>query len=142
MTEFLRKSVRAVVKFRNFHPPNARWAVTLENTEFYSTFFLIKFRQINVLLKNFTLNWFDGKNLHSVKNTRFFSRAFLAKISWNQQFYYVKKLLSWFDEIFFRWEWIFHFPHRDLQTVQINPRCITYFPTLNDLTKISSKSQK
>ena len=39
-------------------------AHTVEITEFYchATVFSQKFRQINVLLKNFTVNWFDGKN--------------------------------------------------------------------------------
>ena len=36
-----------------------------------ATIFSQIFRQINVLLKNFTINWFDGKNLHGSESLVF-----------------------------------------------------------------------
>jgi len=79
------------------------------------------FRQINVLLKNFTLNWFDEKKLrgseflvfpHCVAQcgncrnslSHFFHKNFVKAMV------LLKKLLkSWYDEIFFQWERISRF---------------------------------
>ena len=78
-------------------------------------FFSQKFRQINVLLKNFTVNWFDGRKfawqlisrfstLHCVGNPQCGNFRNLLSLFW-QQFretnFILKKLLkSWFGEIF------------------------------------------
>ena len=50
---------------QNFH--------TVEIMEFYCLgYFSKKFRQINVLLKNFIVKWFDGKNICVAVNFSFF----------------------------------------------------------------------
>ena len=68
-----------------------------------------KFRQINVSLKNFFMNWFDGKKIcvaviftlfHTVQHATFF-----AEISLNRLF----SLPKMFSRNFFEWEQIFHF---------------------------------
>ena len=55
-----------------------------------------KLRQINVLRKNSTINWFDGKKIyvavnfsffHSLEITEIYSHVFMAKISWKQHIY-------------------------------------------------------
>ena len=70
---------------------------------FTATVFSQKFRQINVLPKNFTENWFDEKKLlgsqflvlpfHSIVLLLLF---FFAKITWNQlDWRHSKSFLTW-----------------------------------------------
>ena len=59
------RNIWVTVNFSFFHTVRKSLchSVTLEITQFYchATVFTQKFRQINVLLQNFTINWFDGK---------------------------------------------------------------------------------
>ena len=60
---------------------------SVDISEFYCHGFLQKFRQINVLLKNFTINWFDGNNLRGSE--------FLFYVVYQTPF-----MKLWFHEIF------------------------------------------
>ena len=99
LTEFLQKIVGE--KFANFHTV-------------MPTIFSQKFRQINILLKNSTINWFDGQFcvvvvnfsfLHTVCWTVWKLHGNLLSLFLYKNFVKVMILLtklqnSWFDEIY------------------------------------------
>ena len=92
----------------------------MEITEFYWHVVSWKFREINVLRKNFPINCFDGKNLRgsefphrivSVEITEILSHTFFSKNFVKATFLPKKLLNSWFDEIFFGESKFLTFPH-------------------------------
>ena len=84
-----RKKILARENFSFFHTVSTLWKFR----NFIATVFSQKFRQINVLLKNFTINWFDGKKFawqwicrfstvwwaHSAEICKFSPQDFLQK---------------------------------------------------------------
>ena len=81
-------------------------------------FILQKFRQINVLLKNFTINWFDGKKFAWPKcSPQYIFGKNFVKITY--------LLKSWFDVKKFQWQCIFFiFPHCSGSLILVFPHSV------------------
>ena len=93
----------------------SHWNAVWKLRNFTATILSQKFREINFLLKNFTLNWLDEKNLYgseflvflhtlcerTVRKLRIFSLTLFWK-NFVKATILLKKLSNkWFDEIFF-----------------------------------------
>ena len=89
----MRQNRRSAVKFCNFNTV----LHSVEFTEFYCH--MPCHSQINDLLNNFTLSWFDEKNLRGSKISRFSTTQLLCTYA-----FLLKKLLkNWFHEKYFQW---------------------------------------
>ena len=86
---FTKEITKELIWRNSFMRMNSSFFQSMEITEFYChhAFFSQKFRDINLLLKNFTLNWFDDSEFlvfntvsYSVKITQFYCHHFVAKI--------------------------------------------------------------
>ena len=101
--------------------------------QFSLTHFWQKFREINFLLKNFTLNWFDEKNFHGseflvfpqcdTQNCGNYDRSFSAMI-FSQKFCQINALLknftiNRFDGKNSRGSEILVFPHTQWHTLTV-----------------------
>ena len=94
-------SVRVFFFFSFFHTVPF---TLLKLRNFTATVFWQIFRQIKVLLKNFTMNWFDGKNLWQWISS--FSTLWPLKLQYLLTFssnHFAAK--SWISDFFFR-QWI------------------------------------
>ena len=104
------KSIPNTVEISEFHChgfcakiPSNWFLILWKFRNFTATVFSQKFRQINVLLKNFTINWFDGRKFAWQRISRFSTRCvphwivvqirlwklmltFFERISWKQRF--------------------------------------------------------